>query len=133
MSNQSDQVIGAVTNVHDVPAGVVLSARGSFTNAAELAANAVIEMISLPLGAQPLGGIVEFDAFGAGRTLDIGFTGGDIDAIFDGVDVSSAGSLIANGTGSAVLAAADTVDAKVLGDVMDADTTIVLTIFYVMT
>lgn len=139
---QSDRVLAGDAPDSKTPAGVVLSVTGSYTHSGTaLAANSVIEMVPLPVGAIVLS--VLFAAidtvFGAARTVDVGFTGGDVDAFIDGADVSA--NVLAKDTGLAAavgvgyaspLTAADTIDAIILGDTMPAGATIRVSATYMM-
>jgi len=81
---------------HCIPAGIVLARTGTYTAAAELDANSVIQLIPMPKGAQLIDLLVAWTAMGAGRTIDVGitdtgYTGYDIDMFFDGLATQYAG------------------------------------------
>jgi len=137
----------------NTPAGVVLSRTGTYTATAALDANSVVQLIPMPKGAQLLQLFVAYSALGASRTVDIG-TGADVDMFFDGVSVVNAGQVawgcaVGGATantaanivhGASLLAAtwpyeftaADTIDAKILGDTFPEDGVITAVAIYKM-
>jgi len=146
---QSNAVKGEIMPDHTVPATIVLSRTGLYTAAAALAANSVIQLVPIPVGAQILDIIVQCTALGSGRTLDIG-DGGDIDRFFDGLPAEYAllsrfgcemGGAAANTAGNVTHGASalgyeytvnDTIDVKVLGDTFPEDAVIKATVIYKM-
>jgi len=137
MSNQSAAVIAGVMP-DSYEAGRVYCRSAKFTAPAELAADSVIEMVPIPKNAMILD--IKFQtsaAFhSATTTMDIG-DGDDVDRFFDGVDVNAGacnGELWSEGDVATcfnhVYSADDTIDAKVLGEVMDADVEITMDVYY---
>lgn len=134
----STAVIAGVCPDHCIPAGVVLSRTGTYTAAAALDANSVIQLIPMPIGAQLIDLIVMYSALGAGRSIDLG-TAVSVNMFFDGLSVvvagqarmcAAIGGAVANTApatfvhGANALAATwpyeftvnDTIDAIILGD-----------------
>ena len=82
-----------------------------------LAAADVIQALNIPVGAQVISGGAQVMEATTGTatnvTIDIGVTGGDVDAYVDGFDLDGAAVLAyaANGVGTpAIFSAADTID-----------------------
>jgi hypothetical protein len=147
--NASDLVNGKKNPViHD---GKVRLARFTFTQSGDGDANSLVNLVNLRGGhvrILPTLSRINWAAFGASRTLDIGYKAytkidgsagnASVDTIADGIDVSSAGAA-ALGTGTNALAdgieieaTGDiTVQAKVLGGTIPNTTTLTGWIAYV--
>lgn len=137
---KSNDVFGKVRIIH-----------ASYTASAALAANSTIEIARLHNGLKVLPKLsyLKCSQFGAGRTIDVGYTAhtkrdgtsvvADVDAFADALDVSSAavlqlGNSVATGNfdfeadvrdvGQGAAAGYVEVQAKVLGDTMPQDGTL---------
>ncbi len=120
------------------PAGMVLCRTETYTVDGASDANSVVQMIPVPKGAQILDIQVYIADAGAGRTCDIG-DADTVDRYFDGLDVSSGPlrkSLVADGDAAYIAPyeyeADDTIDVKWLGDTLEDDQVITMTVFYTM-
>jgi len=113
--------------------------------AAGLAANDIIQMVSVKEGEVVVGMLLGFDALGTGATLDVG-DGGDVDRYMDGVVASAAavarlGEAGTPGGGTYIAVppdgmgyqytADDTIDVKIATVSGTATGTIKLTVFYI--
>lgn len=147
----SAAVTAGVCPDHVIPPGVVLARTGSYTAAAALDANSVIQLVPMPVGAQLIQLMIAHSALGAGRSIDVG-TGDDVDMFFDGSSVVAAGQkmwgaamggAVANTAENIVhganflaatwpyeFAANDTIDAKILGDTFPEDGVIACVALY---
>lgn len=134
MANQSDLVInGHAPDMLD--AGKLQVAIAKYTPSAALAADSVVEMFPVKDDFAILNMDVYVEAFGAGRTIDVG-DGALVDRYFDGLDVSSAAKFDLATDGDAAYiwpkeyTADDTIDIKVLGDTWPADKAAILVVYY---
>lgn len=102
--------IYVLENVVDIADAVTL-------NGTAIVATDVIQALNIPVGSQVISGGIEVleatTGTGTNLTIDVGITGGDVDAYVDGFDLDGAavGALAANGVGTPTLvSAADTID-----------------------
>lgn len=102
--------IYVLENVVDIADAVTL-------NGTAIVATDVIQALNIPVGAQVLSGGIEVmeatTGTGTNVTIDVGITGGDVDAYVDGFDLDGAavGAYAANGIGTpAIVSTADTID-----------------------
>jgi len=142
---------GEVVEVNE-DGGRIRMKRATITASAALAADSTIALCILPKNARIIGGAIQFSAFGAGRTLDLGIVGADnsgyidddnstaddVDFFLDGIDVSAAGqdtfAELAQGDGNAHYLTVKELLllATVLGDTMPEDGTLTVEVRYVV-
>lgn len=136
---QSDLVLADVMPDSNVPAGMVLSAIGTYiVPTGGLSADDVIEMVPIPEGAQILDIVLHADNGTASLVIDVG-DGDDVDRYLDGVDGSAAviASLSADGDVAAspvghTYSADDTIDITLLAAGATATHVYTMTVTYVM-
>ena len=142
---QSDHVLNAEVADSVTPKGVVLCAYGKYEcDGTQLEINDVVEMVTIPKGAIVLGGFLRITGtdFDAGATVDVGWTGGDVNCFITGADPSgqkvstpfteaAAIAAITTAAGQGVpLAASDTIDAICLTAASGASSILEVCAFY---
>ncbi|MBU1003020.1 MAG: hypothetical protein KKE73_10915 [Proteobacteria bacterium] len=133
---QTGAVISDMSFTSGVPAGVVLCRSATYTAAAALDANSVIEMVPIPKGAMVLDVVLHVSALGVDRTVDVG-DGDNVDRFFDGIVATSAtnSSFLDDAASTAlhyIYTAKDTIDAKILGGTFPIAAVVSVDVYYKM-
>jgi hypothetical protein len=134
---QSNAVIAGIMPDHSL-AGVVLCRTIPFTPSVEMAVADIVQMCPVMDNMKVLGIELNYEAFGAARTLNIG-DGGVADRFFAALDVAAAAakSMLVDGAPSTGLnyeyTGGDTIDIVLAGDVWPITVTLTMNVFYKMT
>lgn len=118
-------------------AGETFTRYEMYTAEAARAAASVVEVVPVPKNCRIIEILLDWSAFGAGRTLDVG-DASNADRFFDGLDVSAAGNAQLNEDGVVgslgyEYTAQDTIDVTVIGNTMPEDGWLKMAVTYIMT